>query len=133
MIENDLVAALLIKLRREVVAKHGGVVYKHAEGMTTGVPDVSVTLNGSTSWWEFKLKKFGRPLSGTGLQKLRMRELGVAGVAWYVVWEEGASGIVIHALLVRPRDLELLMPVMTYAEFGFDEIVDYILSIHRIM
>lgn len=92
MTETQLLAKLLKDLRARVGTQ--GVVFKHQDAKTTGVPDFSLTMNGLTSWWEAKkLDKSGR-IKGTELQRQRMRELALAGAAWYIVWSDEGVGIV---------------------------------------
>jgi hypothetical protein len=68
----------------------GAVVIKHSEGFTSGVPDVSVTWQGKTSWWEFK---HGATLKwANGLQQLTCRRLAAAGVC-HVVFYSDVNGI----------------------------------------
>jgi len=97
MTEHELLAECLKSLT-PLVESNGGVVIKHADASTAGIPDVSVTVNGRTSWWEFK---HANPrVKGTELQRLTARRLANAGICWYVVYQTLPSGTTTH--LVRP-------------------------------
>ena len=54
--------------------------------MTSGIPDVSVTWRGKTSWWEFK---HGLTIKwANALQQLTCRRLAAAGSCRVVLYEE---------------------------------------------
>lgn len=56
-------------------------VFKHADGFTAGMPDVSISWEGHTVWVEVKLlnnKKLFEPLQLETLRRLR---------GWYLVWD----------------------------------------------
>lgn len=84
--EHTLVAKL-IKTLREALPE--AVIIKHNDQLTAGIPDISITWNGKTSWWEIK---FARPaVIGTGLQNLTARRLAAQGTCWYVVYHASCN------------------------------------------
>lgn len=60
------------------------VVIKHADMMTVGVPDTSVTWAGRTTWLE--VKWLNPRLIDRGAQRLAIRQLAHAGACWYVLY-----------------------------------------------
>jgi len=73
------------------------VVFKHADRFTHGVPDISMTGNSVTSWWELKVAdpEFDSP----GIQELTMIRLAAGGCARYLIYSHGTIRI------VEPRNL----------------------------
>lgn len=49
MTENTLVAKLVKIARAEL---KGYVIFKHADRFQHGIPDISITGSGVTTWWE---------------------------------------------------------------------------------
>ena len=83
MTENQLLSSCLKLLRSQLP---GAVIIKHADPMTSGVPDVSITWLGKTSWWEFKA---GAKIKWANeLQQLTCRRLAAAGSCRVVFYEE---------------------------------------------
>jgi hypothetical protein len=83
MSESLLTRQLMKKLRAELPTF---VVLKHADGWTSGVPDVSVTGNGRTTWLEVKLVEL-RGIIETKLQRFQMERLERnGGTAFYVMY-----------------------------------------------
>jgi hypothetical protein len=72
------------------------VVFKHSDSVTAGIPDVSFTWRGYTSWLEVK---FVRPEEkskrGSLLQEDVLRRLSRAGHrAWWIVFSERGVEII---------------------------------------
>jgi hypothetical protein len=81
MNESTLTRGLLKTLR---AAFPDGVIIKHSDSYTSGVPDISVTWNGRTTWIEVK---FANPrVLDKGVQALMMKRLANAGSAVYVIY-----------------------------------------------
>ena len=104
MNEKTLVSGLVANLRTELP---GSTVFKHADLVTAGIPDISVTWSGWTSWLEVK---YANPsFEVTGIQKLTMRRLAAQGLAWFIIYESklfrettfGDSSN--HTLIVHPQ------------------------------
>lgn len=81
--ELTLTSRLVAELRKIP----GAVVFKHADSMTPGIPDVSVTLLGSTTWLEVKVSRDGRTIKGREQQHLNVVRLSKSGHCFYVVYD----------------------------------------------
>lgn len=68
---------------------NGCMTFKHADGFTTGVPDVSSTVNFRTTWLEMKLIKKGEKLwsrvKENKIQYDNMLILSRLGRAYYII------------------------------------------------
>lgn len=84
MTEAPLKAALVRELRKTL--PRAAVVFRHEDRITAGIPDISVTWNGRTTWLEIKYANPG--LKSRGIQDLTLLRLAAAGVARYVVYRE---------------------------------------------
>lgn len=67
--------AALCKVLRAAVVPAGGVVYRHEDTFTGGIPDISVNLDARTVWAEAKLDKPGRRSKLTALQQAALTAL----------------------------------------------------------
>lgn len=77
----------------------GAVVLRHEELFRSGIPDMSVTWNGKTTWWEAKLAD-PNP-RGKGIQKLTASRLAEQGRCYYIIWV--ASPGPKRTLIVEPK------------------------------
>lgn len=84
MTEASVRSALVKKLR----AYKDWTVLRHEDHYTSGIPDISVTGNNITSWWECKLRRQGQPLSTKGIQQFLVEQLAKHGYAHYIVFDE---------------------------------------------
>lgn len=82
MTEASLRAALVKNLRQH----KDWTVLRHEDHYTSGIPDISVTGNKITSWWECKLWRRG-PESTKGIQQRFLEQLSVHGHAYFLVYE----------------------------------------------
>lgn len=76
------------------------IAFKHADRFTHGVPDVSLTGNDFTSWWEFKVADptFDLP----GIQELTCKRLDSYGFyCRFIIADETSDRL----LVVRPREI----------------------------
>ena len=65
------------------------VALRHEDLYTAGIPDLSVTLAGRTSWWEIK---YADPFFKTSkIQKHICTRLAECGVCWYVIFQRGIA------------------------------------------
>lgn len=92
----------------------GAVVFKHAETLTSGIPDISVSILGGTSWVEVKYLRKGQKLKDIvkTLQVITCNSLATVcdGRCWIVVYEEQPEQLTIWT----PRALaSTLWPKMT--------------------
>ena len=77
MLERDFQRKLLSALKKHP-ALGGAVIFKHNDYMTAGVPDVSITLNGATTWFELKVHpNTPTKLQAHFLEKLKPRSMVV--------------------------------------------------------
>jgi len=120
MTENKLLAPCLKLMRTEL---NDFVILKHADGYTSGVPDVSVSGRGFTTWWEFK---HGPAIKWeNALQKRTCQKLAALGTACFVVLYE-ESAYTRRTVILSPDDVEVA------ATAGFDHqfIVNFVRTIH---
>lgn len=107
--EHKLVADLLKLARPEIERKHDGTIFKHSDSITSGMPDLSVTVNGATTWYEVKYVKsiMGGKIIGPEIQLMTAQKLERAGRCWYIVYR-GARGAdwIDSTCLVRPQDVQ---------------------------
>lgn len=123
--ESGLKSALLKQMKLVVP---GFVVLGHRDGVTSGVPDWSVTGEGRTTWIEFK--HAAPNFKSTGIQELTMMRLAGAGYARYVVWEEKRG--VKRTLIVHPKDLKDLTPEAWCVGFDHRWLAEQIRKAHGV-
>lgn len=127
MTENELLASCLIVLRAELPQMGTGVlpvILKHNDGLTSGVPDVSITWRKKTSWWEFK---HGPKIKWAHkLQQLTCRRLAAIGICYVVLYEEKFEHDSKHTCILTPDE------VLVEAVEGFDHrfVLDYVWRTH---
>jgi len=86
MIETKLSSALVKKFR--TVLPHY-ITFKHPGHVTAGVPDVSTTGDGTTTWFEAKRLVRWRDAAGTtGPQYLNIQRMAEQGSVYYVVYSD---------------------------------------------
>lgn len=123
--EATLKAALMDRLR-----KYRGVLpFRIEDTATSGIPDMTVTAGGRTTWWE---AKYGNPdFDWGGLQHKRMMELEVFGFARYIIYRETADRQIRHVYIARPSDMERPDQWLYSYDFNHDWVIAYILSVHK--
>jgi hypothetical protein len=94
--EASVRAALVKKLR----AYKDWVVLRHEDHYTSGIPDISVTGNKITSWWECKLKQQYKSLSTKGIQRYLVEQLGKHGNALHRIPRHTAERCHLHTRAV---------------------------------
>ncbi len=121
--ESSLKSALMATIKREL---HNFVVFRHEDVRTNGIPDLSCTGYGKTSWWEVKhaTPKF----SSTGIQHLTMQRLAAAGIAYYILYYELKGNK--RTLIVHPRHLTELQPDTACTGFDHQLVTDFIKTVH---
>jgi hypothetical protein len=96
--ESKLKSALLKQIKIDLP---GFVALRHEDVRTAGIPDLSLTGYGRTTWWEFK---YADPnFQSTGIQELTMLRLAATGFARYVIWEE-RNGIK-RTMIIHPKNI----------------------------
>ena len=125
--EAELKANLVEMLRDHI---RFAVVLRHEDIRTAGIPDISITFHGVTTWWECKhaTPKF----ASSGIQELTMMRLCANGYARYIIWYE-KKGIPPHTLIVHPT---MLAAYETKHEHSFDglksmQLIDHIRKVHK--
>jgi hypothetical protein len=83
--EGTLKRALVKAIR---AAMPGAVVYRHEDTFSAGIPDISVTWQGITSWWEVKYEPLGRTSKPTALQVHELDRLAKHTVAGLITYRE---------------------------------------------
>lgn len=64
----------------------GFVVIRHEDRFTHGIPDISVTGNKITTWWEVK---YANPdFKSKGIQDLTLLRLHLAGYANFIIYKD---------------------------------------------
>lgn len=81
---------LELKYSRELVAcfdtlLKNAEVFKHTDILTGGIPDMSATWGGFTTWLEVKVDR-GKGIEGRGIQHETACRLERLGSCWYVVY-----------------------------------------------
>lgn len=100
------------------------VTIRHEDAWTSGIPDISLTGRGLTTWIE---AKHGTPrFAGTGLQALMLRRLATAGRAWYLIWREDANGADKQTLIVHPENLKTLVAEASCSGYSSNFVIDFI-------
>ncbi len=61
--------AAVAKILRAELLPRGGIVYRHEDTFTGGMPDLSASLGGRSVWAEFKLDRPGKRSLLTALQR----------------------------------------------------------------
>jgi hypothetical protein len=118
---------LMKKLRQELLPP-SYVCFRHEDRSMAGYPDISITGNKVTSWWEVKLAV--PSVKSRGIQDLTMTRLGKAGHAFYIIYEE-RKGLK-QVRIVDPGDLPRWQEVTTKLAPGFDHafVAKQILRVH---
>jgi len=88
------------------------VVFKHADLSTAGIPDISISYAGRTTWVEVKLLRPNETRSQTNahfdrLQLATARLLDRQVRALYLIAFPGPSGA--YAVLIRPLDVAVFL------------------------
>ena len=85
----------------------GCVVFKHSDHFTTGIPDLSVTTRGHTTWFEVKVLKHGETFTKRVMQDrvqfFSVLLLGNAGRAFYLI-RDGKELWIFHPRFLKELD-----------------------------
>ena len=98
MTEADLKGDLCVYLR---TALPKSFVKRHEDYCTSGIPDITVTWNGKTTWIEAKLAN--PDLKKKGIQTYSAMKLFEQGSCWFLIWEEKRGER--RTLIVDPHDV----------------------------
>lgn len=106
---------------------------RHEDVRTSGIPDMSITGAGQTTWWE---AKYADPrFESTGIQELTMLRLAAAGYARYIVWEERRGiqrTLIVHPRAVHERSGWALVPETWCVGFNHRWLVEQVMKAHRL-
>lgn len=107
--ESSLTRQLIAVIEQQM---SGAVVLKHADRYTSGIPDMSVTWRGVTTWWECKHAK--PRFKSQGLQELIAARLAMHSAGCrYIIF--GAT----RTYLVHPDQLHTWRDAAQYCN-GYD-------------
>jgi hypothetical protein len=122
--ESGLKSALMKVVKQRLLTL---VALRHEDVRTAGIPDLSLTGFGHTTWWEFK---HGTPdFTSSGIQELTMLRLAAVGYARYVIWEEGRG--IKRTMIVHPKHLSDLVATAWCTGFNHQWIVEQMRIVHR--
>lgn len=107
------------------------VVIKLADNYTIGVPDMTITFDGHTSWWELKVaRKDSATLKGLGkgIQNMMAQRLALEGICYYIVFWDAPSkkGICIY----EPKDVNMQNPLLDVAVGDYLKVIEFIKRCH---
>lgn len=81
----------------------GAVVWNHTGAFTSGIPDLSCSWGGTTSWIEVKYSPVGRRSRPTPLQVAALKSLAAAGVPAYLLeYREVQQGRAVELSRAQP-------------------------------
>lgn len=103
------------------------VTLRHEDVRSIGIPDLSVTGGGQTTWWEFKHAVPKYPTFG--LQELMMKRLAAHGYCRYVVWWE--VGADLRTLIVHPLALKDMVSEVEFHGHDHAAVVAFIQQVHQ--
>ena len=113
MNESELTGYLKDSVKRVM---RWSVPLKHADKFNSGVPDLSVTWRGITSWWEVKLYD-ERPFESPHIQRVTCARLSVQGICNYVIYAS-INGL-LTVRVVHPAHLDKWKECTEFAQ-GFN-------------
>jgi hypothetical protein len=109
---------------------HGVVIIHHEDVRTSGIPDISITFNGRTTWWELKhaTPQFDSP----GIQELTMLRLNAHGFARYLIYYESKVASR-QTLIVDPKYLDVYetLPEMRFSGFNSCDLIHQVMAAHK--
>lgn len=114
MTEGDIKSDLMIQIRI-ALPPPSWVCIRHEDHYTFGVPDLSVTGIGMTSWWEVK-HAHPRIAKSRGIQQRLAEKLERAGYCRYIVYYETEQETERGIYVVRPSKLITLTTAMVKGE-----------------
>ena len=130
MNENTLVPELLKKLRKAIP---NGVIFKHADKVRSGIPDISVDAHRRTTWLE---AKWANPTVSTkGIQHLTCLQLErYCGNCWYVVYGRH-NDYRLYTAIALPSHIDresgtLTGGVVATTGIDHDMVVEFVRGVH---
>jgi hypothetical protein len=123
--EGELRSKLGDRMRKHPVVGAWEIL-RHEDIRSVGIPDMSLTGSGRTTWWEFKHAAPDLKRNEVGsIQHLCMQRLERLGFARYVIWLEDNE--MEFALIVRPQHLADFRSKAEVTMAGYDMkgVLDY--------
>jgi hypothetical protein len=116
----------LVKKLRELMP--GFVILRHEDRHTAGIPDISVTGCGRTSWWE--VKHANPDWKSRGIQELTCMRLAAAGICFYITYEDKTG--VKRTIISTPREAAATGGLEGEWTRGFDHrfVATFIMKVH---
>jgi hypothetical protein len=110
------------------------VAIRHEDKFSAGIPDLSYSLNGRTTWWEVK---YADPrLVSQGVQRHLCSRLDAASLCRYIIYQQGIAKKRPRAIrVVRPDDLDcwnVAGDEVTTGSFQPRDLVAYIARVHGV-
>ena len=135
MDEQTLKRGLMAEIKRVFPAS---VPLRHEDRFTSGIPDISLSLGGKTSWWEVKLAD--PQCKSKGIQQYLCQRLNAASFCRYVIYQRGIP----RGRSKRPGRVVIVPPQyfeewakdgIVVSENGFDhiEVVRYMAGAHGVI
>lgn len=124
MKETDLTTKLAERFRKTI---RNSIVFKHADSYTHGIPDISVTAHGHTSWWEIK---YANPkFASTGIQELNCLKLARVSICYYVIFDNAYNMTrIVHPFQFKDWDRDM---VAFTSGFNYDFVSEWAEKRHR--
>lgn len=122
----------LANLMQKLSTLSGCIALRHEDVRNGGIPDLSFTRRGRTSWWEFK---HATPhFESHGLQIRTCQELAAYGHCHYVIWREG-NDYPQQTWIVKPevvfnhlKNKQPLLPIARITGFDINVLANLIYS-----
>jgi hypothetical protein len=111
------------------------VALRHEDRFTSGIPDISVSLNGKTSWWEVKVAD--PSCRSKEIQKHLCRRLNAESFCRYVIYRRGLpkGKRPPQIIIVPPLEFERWQDagiVVAEKKFNHASVVLYMAQIHGV-
>jgi hypothetical protein len=99
----------------------------HNDHVKAGIPDLSVTCRGFTSWLEIKKS----PVKSRTMQRTRMLQLAEYGSAFYVIYDFNRVYGSWTTYIVDPKDLdEWMVKGRSFSGIGHEFVANFIWMAH---
>ncbi|MCR4301824.1 MAG: hypothetical protein NUV51_09460 [Sulfuricaulis sp.] len=126
MKQESLLKSALVRTLKEQLP--GFIVLRHEDVRTSGIPDISVTGGGRTSWIE--VKHATPHLETRGIQELTCLRLAGAGFCRYLVYQENKRGNGKRTLIVHPKHIGDMLPETFCVGYDHRWVAEYLRKIH---
>ena len=97
---ESTIKGLLIKAMK--LQMSGALIFRHEDRHLHGVPDISCTWLGHTTWWEVKRTPFERQPQ----QELRCQQLAQRGYCQYIIFKTSTYNTLPAIYIVQPKDIK---------------------------